>query len=115
MTDQEASIKMTEMCGYKKHRNSMLGEHFDHLDKGIVTNWNPAENIKQAFEVLDAMNLDYVITRSCPSGVIWYDVEIYINIDCRILGRKRVSHELETCLSQAIFQAVKKFLEVPNE
>lgn len=110
MNDTEASIKMAELAGYKAipdeaEPNCVLFRNDTMSEWPKWSDWNPKENIAQAMEVLEAMNMDFAIWKSSGSidpdtGYVMYEVTI---------GDSYVS--LEDTLTEAIFNAVKKYLE----
>lgn len=131
MDDQQASMKMAELAGYTiaRFENSKLilflkediAYKTGNIDYEVFENlrlfelqkkaakWNPKENLAQSMEVLEAMNMDFAIWKSSGSidpdtGYVMYEVTI---------GDSYVS--LEDTLTEAIFHAVKKYLEPDND
>ena len=85
MTDQEARIKMAEMCGYSVYV------------AGFLEMWKPNKDIEQAFEVLEALPETYTIKKLDHK---YYQCDIWINSE--------VTHG--KTIHEAIFNSVKLYL-----
>jgi hypothetical protein len=117
MNNQEAKIKMAEMCGYEV--NISGGQIQIALEMNIggypcFNIWNPQENLEQAMEVLRVLRSKGVCycmsNESSTVGVTLFEGD-FIDEDTVICnGSAGINGE-----SEAIFQAVKKYLENQQE
>lgn len=118
MTDQEANIKMAEMCGYNHYGPNKLMVWRPDPETPKYTqerprHWNPAKNIEQAFEVLEALPVLYDVCKESGGKIYprFYAVSIY-NYESDFICQ---GLENERRYPEAIFQAVKKYLEAEYE
>ena len=115
MTDQEASIKMAEMYGYKTDvfdNEVMIIIGQSKYGKKFLKKWNPKEDIAQMMEVMKSLkNRDVCYCMSNQGDFIGCDLfsEDFIDEDS-LVGSGFAEIE-----SKAMFQAVKKWMEAEND
>jgi len=105
MDEQEVKIKMAELCGYEVvHENAFI-ELTKKDFKGYRIRWNPKENIEQAMEVLESLGVHWGISKH-RGGC--YRISIYSK---KFEGMTFDKNAISKDLKEAIFQAVKSYLE----
>lgn len=111
MTNEEATIKMAEMCGYVSEGDGKFF-HYDHLITVSVnprhtgeSTWNPEKNIAQALEVVQGWIGNH-ISRSVRTLHDSYGCVIYLYD-----SPKKYIRAGGKTIEEAIFQAVKAYLE----
>lgn len=98
MSNQEAMIKMAELCGRFSYHRVYDGFSGFVEKKMIDSDWNPRENIDQAMEVLS--KIDHFMVEKWVS--LW---------TCHIHALQETYKFESDKPEEAIFQAVKKYLE----
>jgi hypothetical protein len=105
MDEQEVKIKMAEMCGYEAVYENAFIELTKKDFKGYRIRWNPRKNIGQAMEVLENLGVRWRIVKQ-KNG--FYRVSTYSK---KYDGMGFSKNAMREDLKEAIFQAVKSYLE----
>ncbi len=117
LSDKEASVKMAGLCGYE---TDIIGDEVmiiigqSKYKRKFLKKWNPRENIAQMMEVVEAWrSLDdlnhYMVSSPKDQACInYFDIDLYAYDSD---GFVYVVSSQEQILLEAIFQAVKKWME----